>query len=62
MNSLNLLWPAHDVEQMKTIDIVFWIICIIYYTIKIVSNKSITEQVIAKGSARTPPFFSFTRS
>lgn len=38
MNSFNLLWPAHDVEQMKTIDIVFWIICIIYYTIKIVSN------------------------
>ena len=38
MIQINLLWLTHEVDSMKTVDLVFWIICIIYYTIKIVSS------------------------
>ena len=37
MNSFDLARPVQEVF-MGYIDIVFWIICIIYYTVKIVSR------------------------
>ena len=38
MNSFYLSWLAHEGGYMFNIDLVFWIICIIYYTIKIVTK------------------------
>ena len=39
MNSFYLVWLACRSVCME-IDLVFWVICIIYYTVKIVNRKS----------------------
>ena len=34
----DLLWLAHTDPHMDKVDLIFWIICNIYYTIKIMNK------------------------
>lgn len=48
MNSFDLAGFVSKKAFVKYIDIVFWIICIIYYTIKITSRYPIDQRTLAE--------------